>query len=93
MLIQLKSAAMYEIGGNVGVLPGITIGDSTVIGAGSVVTKDIRLVLLLLGILAGLFVRLPMEIRSSNPCFCESGSVSFTFPTMVIYRISSFLSI
>lgn len=29
------------IGGNAVVLPGITIGDNTVIGAGSVVTKDI----------------------------------------------------
>ncbi len=29
------------LGGNVTVLPGVTIGDRTVIGAGSVVTKDI----------------------------------------------------
>ncbi|WP_096527722.1 sugar O-acetyltransferase [Candidatus Nitrosoglobus terrae] len=29
------------LGGNVTVLPGVTIGDNTVIGAGSVVTKDI----------------------------------------------------
>lgn len=29
------------IGGNVAVIPGVTIGDNTVIGAGSVVTKDI----------------------------------------------------
>ena len=29
------------IGGNVVVLPGVTIGDNTVIGAGSIVTKDI----------------------------------------------------
>lgn len=29
------------IGGNVAVLPGVTIGDNVVIGAGSVVTKDI----------------------------------------------------
>lgn len=29
------------IGGNVVVLPGVTIGDNTVIGAGSVVTKDL----------------------------------------------------
>ena len=29
------------IGGNVCVLPGVTIGDNVVIGAGSVVTKDI----------------------------------------------------
>lgn len=29
------------IGGNVVVLPGVTIGDNAVIGAGSVVTKDI----------------------------------------------------
>ena len=29
------------IGGNVVVLPGVTIGDNTIIGAGSVVTKDI----------------------------------------------------
>ena len=29
------------IGGNVAVLPGVTIGDDVVIGAGSVVTKDI----------------------------------------------------
>lgn len=27
--------------GNVAILPGITIGDNTVIGAGSVITKDI----------------------------------------------------
>ncbi len=29
------------IGGNVCVLPGVTIGDNVVIGAGSVVNKDI----------------------------------------------------
>ncbi|MHB0880823.1 sugar O-acetyltransferase [Paenibacillus sp. SEL1] len=29
------------IGGNVSVLPGVTIGDNSIIGAGSVVTKDI----------------------------------------------------
>ncbi|MBP3284244.1 MAG: sugar O-acetyltransferase [Clostridia bacterium] len=29
------------LGGNVCVMPGVTIGDNTVIGAGSVVTKDI----------------------------------------------------
>lgn len=29
------------IGGNVTIVPGVTIGDNTVIGAGSVVTKDI----------------------------------------------------
>ena len=29
------------IGGNVVVLPGVTIGDNTVIGAGSIVTRDI----------------------------------------------------
>lgn len=29
------------IGGNCSILPGVTIGDNTVIGAGSVVTKDI----------------------------------------------------
>jgi maltose O-acetyltransferase len=29
------------IGGNVAILPGVTIGDRTVIGAGSVVTRDI----------------------------------------------------
>lgn len=29
------------IGGNVCVLPGVTIGDNSVIGAGSVVTRDI----------------------------------------------------
>ncbi len=29
------------IGGNVAVMPGVTIGDNTIIGAGSVVTKDI----------------------------------------------------
>ncbi|MNT86371.1 putative acetyltransferase [compost metagenome] len=28
-------------GGNVTVLPGVTIGDNSIIGAGSVVTKDI----------------------------------------------------
>lgn len=29
------------IGGNVVVLPGVAIGDNTIVGAGSVVTKDI----------------------------------------------------
>ena len=29
------------IGGNVTILPGVTIGDNVTIGAGSVVTKDI----------------------------------------------------
>ena len=30
------------IGGNVTILPGVSIGDNTTIGAGSVVTKDIK---------------------------------------------------
>ena len=29
------------IGGNVCIMPGVTVGDNVVIGAGSVVTKDI----------------------------------------------------
>lgn len=38
----IKVGSNVWIGGNVVVLPGITIGDTTVIGAGSVVTKDIQ---------------------------------------------------
>lgn len=37
----IKVGSNVWVGGNVVVLPGITIGDNTVIGAGSVVTKDI----------------------------------------------------
>jgi maltose O-acetyltransferase len=37
----IKVGSNIWIGGNVVVLPGITIGDNAVIGAGSVVTKDI----------------------------------------------------
>lgn len=37
----IKVGSNVWIGGNVVVLPGITIGDNAVIGAGSVVTKDI----------------------------------------------------
>lgn len=40
------------IGANVCVLPGVTIGDSCVIGAGSVVTKDIP----------------PYSVAAGNPC-------------------------
>lgn len=39
--IPVKIGNDVWIGGNSVVLPGVTIGDSTVIGAGSVVTKDI----------------------------------------------------
>lgn len=40
------------IGGNVCILPGVTIGDNTVIGAGSVVTQDIP----------------PNVVAAGNPC-------------------------
>ena len=40
------------LGGNVTILPGVTIGESAVIGAGSVVTKDIP----------------PFVIAAGNPC-------------------------
>lgn len=40
------------IGGNVAVLPGVTIGDNCVIGAGSIVTKDIP----------------PYSVAVGNPC-------------------------
>ena len=39
---QIKIGNNVWIGGNVCVMPGVTIGDNTVIGAGSVVTKDIE---------------------------------------------------
>jgi acetyltransferase-like isoleucine patch superfamily enzyme len=32
-----------KIGGNVTVLPGVTIGENALVGAGSVVTKDISM--------------------------------------------------
>ena len=38
---EIKIGNNVWIGGNVCVLPGVTIGDNVVIGAGSVVTKDI----------------------------------------------------
>ena len=37
----IKIGSNVWIGGNVCVMPGVTIGDNTVIGGGSVVTKDI----------------------------------------------------
>lgn len=37
----IKVGSNVWIGGNVCVLPGVTIGDNCVIGAGSVVTRDI----------------------------------------------------
>jgi galactoside O-acetyltransferase len=37
----VKVGSNVWIGGNVSVLPGVTIGDNAVIGAGSIVTKDI----------------------------------------------------
>lgn len=37
--VLIKKGA--KIGGNVTILPGVTIGENTLIGAGSVVTKDI----------------------------------------------------
>lgn len=38
---EIKIGNDVWIGGNVSILPGVTIGDNCVIGAGSVVTKDI----------------------------------------------------
>ena len=38
---RLRLAITYGLGANVTVNPGVTIGDNTVIGSGSVVTKDI----------------------------------------------------
>lgn len=39
--LPIKIGNNVWIGGNVTVLPGVTIGDNTVIGAGSLVNKDI----------------------------------------------------
>lgn len=46
----LEFAKPVTVGGNVVVLPGVTIGDGCVIGAGSVVTKDIPPGTLALGV-------------------------------------------
>lgn len=45
------------IGAGAMILPGVTVGDNTIIGAGSVVTRDIPTVSLRWEILAGCFVR------------------------------------
>ena len=45
------------IGGNVAILPGVTVGSNVVIGAGSVATNDIRRALSRRAILAESFVR------------------------------------
>ncbi|MCD7887822.1 MAG: sugar O-acetyltransferase, partial [Clostridiales bacterium] len=39
--IPITIGSRVWLGGNVVVLPGVTVGDDAVIGAGSVVTKDI----------------------------------------------------
>lgn len=40
--LPIKVGNNVWIGGGVNVMPGVTIGDNVVIGAGSVVTKDIK---------------------------------------------------
>ena len=40
--LPVKIGNNVWIGGNVTILPGVSIGDNTTIGAGSVVTKDIK---------------------------------------------------
>ncbi len=56
------------LGGNVTVLPGVTIGENTIVGAGSVVTKSLPANVIAVGNPARIIKTLPSSNASPHPC-------------------------
>lgn len=86
LIKPIKVGSNVQIGNNVIILPGVTIGDNCIIGAGAVVTRDVPDNSVAVGVPARVIESIDEYVQKNKDAFTHSKGLSYDEKKKLILR-------